>query len=86
MTQGQAKKVVVLALLVGGVIAVARKARAGKWDDVPRVLVGQVIAAFFLSLLAEFKPQIAGPFALTVLAAVTLTEDIDEIVVGALRR
>lgn len=67
----QARKLVLVSALLLAVIAVYRDRRQGT-NDTFRALWGVGVVSFVLSLLADFAPGVAGPFAaLTVLGSLS---------------
>lgn len=86
MDQQTAKRVIVLFLVVGGGLNAARTVRAGKADEVPRVLVGIGIATLSLSLMAEIKAvtHIAGMLAVTALTVSILSPGLPDLILAAL--
>ena len=64
MTETEAKKLILSAMLVSGLVAVGRKVYEKKKIPNMRILVGILLAGFLLSVLAQFAPELAGPMAL----------------------
>lgn len=63
-TKVQARKVVLASLFVLTLVSIYRdRAKSGGQQGTYRVLWGVGVVGMFLSLLADFVPQIAGPFA-----------------------
>jgi hypothetical protein len=68
----QARKMVLVGVLLLAIIAVYRNHQRANPADTFRVVWAVGVVGLLLSLLADFAPKIAGPFAiLTVLGALT---------------
>lgn len=59
----QARKMVLAGLLVLSIVTVYKDRKSNDRADTFRVAWGVGVVGMFLSLLADFLPQIAGPFA-----------------------
>ena len=62
----QARKMVLAGLLVLTLVTVYKDRRSSNAQGTFRVFWGVGVVGMFLSLLADFLPQIAGPFALLI--------------------
>lgn len=71
-SKGQARKMVLVSAFLLAAIALYRNRRAGDDEGAFRALWGVGVVSLVLSLVADFAPRIAGPFAgLTVLGSLT---------------
>lgn len=62
----QARKMVLIGVLLLALTSIYRERRDPDGHDTFRVLWGVGVVGMFLSLLADFVPQIAGPFAILI--------------------
>lgn len=64
MTSTRARRIVIVALAAGAVVAVAKKVTAGELPS-PRIAVGAFVAAVALLAVADTAPRLAAGIALT---------------------
>lgn len=67
------KTTIVTALVLTGVLAIVRDVGAGDVPDVPRLVIGGMVAAIGLTALAGPAPELARALALLVLLGSALT-------------
>lgn len=68
MTQGQAKRVIIIAVVASGALASIKPLTKGELPD-SRIAIGVVLLAVILLTLAEISPEFAGAFGLLVLVS-----------------
>lgn len=66
MNTAQAKRIIVVSVLLSGTLASIKPLTQNKLPDV-KVAVGVIVIAVFLLTLAEVQPDVAGAFALLML-------------------
>ena len=81
MSEKEAKQLVLMSVLVTGLMAIAKEVFKGNSRDLPkmRILIGVLLAGFFLSILADFVPEIAGPFAIAMMIATLFSKDSERV-------
>lgn len=67
------KTTIVTALVLTGVLAIVRDVHDGNGPDVPRLVIGGMVAAIGLTALAGPAPELARALALLVLLGSALT-------------
>lgn len=78
MSPTQARRVVIGALVVGAVLALARKVTDGEMPS-PRIIVGAFVAAVILLAIADTAPTVAAGIATTSLIGGTIAAGPDAI-------
>lgn len=76
MDRGQAKRLILLAVVISATVATVRQIRAGQTPE-PAIYVGAFIAAVTLTLLAEASPQVAGGLAAVLVVSTILVDGVD---------
>lgn len=72
MTSGQAKRYVLLAMVLSAGIATVRPLMRAELPSVS-VPIGVFVAGLMLALLSEFAPSLAGAFAVLIVVTTLLT-------------